>query len=94
MSLHMGIMSFQYLDIPNGLAYDFARVMSQDWEAGEWARGEGEAFLYFKRRHLRHLLRGFCRERRVPFKEEAATWAGLDSLPWTTEDTLELHFSW
>ena len=94
MSLHMGIMSFQYLDIPEGLAYDFAREMAQDWEAGEWARGEGEAYLYFERRPLRRLLRDFCRERKVPFKEEAAIWAWLDSLPWTTEDMLELHFSW
>ena len=35
------------------------------------------------------------RERKMPFKEEeAAIWDWLDSLPWTTEDTLELHFSW
>ena len=94
MSLDMGIMAFQYLDIPNALAYDFAWHMAQDWDAGEWARGEGQAYLYFERRHLRRLLRHFCRERKVSFKEEAAVWTWLDSLPWTDEDTLELHFSW
>ena len=94
MGLDIGIIRVTYLPRPSGLAYEFAREMAQDWEAGEWARGEGEANLYFERRHLRRLLRDFCRERKVPFKEEAAIWAWLDSLPWTTEDMLELHFSW
>ena len=46
--------------------------MAGDLGAGEWARGEGEAYLYFERRKLRTLLKDFAVERGLAFTEEAA----------------------
>lgn len=92
MGLDIGIISIQYLDRPDGHAYDFAWRLAEEANVNGYMGGESNSWGGFEKEHVRQMLEDFAEARDWTDREESEVWAWVESLPWEG-DTIELHFN-
>lgn len=89
MGLDIGIITIQYLDRPQGIAYRFAWELAHEASVGGYMHGEGNNWGAFSQRQVLHLLDVFAESRKLDAsaKNEILEW--VKSLPWDGwEDSL------
>ncbi|MBI4216236.1 MAG: hypothetical protein HY687_02410 [Chloroflexi bacterium] len=90
MGLDVGKVTIEYLERPEGLAYEFGYEMATTAQA--W--GEGNALGFYLRRDLLRQARAFARQSNATPEETAALVHWVRGLPWDGGGYTALTFNW
>lgn len=93
MALRIGIMSLETVDVPSGIAYEFAKELALEASVSGTMSGEGNSLGYFTKPQVGHLLYEFADSKDYTDDETLEVWAWVESLPWDGHE-IELHFNW
>ncbi len=93
MSLRIGIMSIQPVELPRGIKYEFAKELAHEASVYGTMSGEGNSLGHFTKPHIGHLLYEFADNQNLTDEQTLEIWAWVESLPWDG-DEIELHFNW
>ena len=93
MGLDIGIISFRYLERPQGRAYKFAWKLAEEASVNGYTHGDGNSWGGFTKEGVQAMLTEFTGARGLSAQEQAEVSTWVASLPWNN-DLIELHFNW
>ena len=95
MSLSIGLLRTEYLDSPDGIAYEFAQELMWRGSMDGYMGGEGRVWTDFSFSQVMRYADEFAAERALSQDQRDAIATWLESLPWITdaaERYIELYF--
>jgi hypothetical protein len=90
MGLDVGVVSIEYLERPQGAAYEFIQHLA----AVASCIGEGNAFGFYLREEMEEEAKGFLARMEASPEQVAEIEKWIEKLPWDESGYLTLAFNW